>query len=128
MRKPIPAVPVAQFEAFKVYEDKQDGKCDKTKRCEEKEEEVSDEVISIPKESFSDSSCSSDKDFKKDSAHESPMSIDRSIVLNRSRQLTHRKEREIFFEMPEYRRCIHKYLREAEVFFICFYFIVDVYF
>lgn len=52
------------------------------------------------------------------SKKESPMSVDKSLVtctVTTKPAVKVKQERDIFFEMPEYRQDIHKYLREAEV-------------
>ncbi|GLV35441.1 Cyclin A [Carabus blaptoides fortunei] len=106
-RKPIPAVPVAQFEAFKVYEDKPEEK--------KAEDSKSDEEHVIEKSEVDAVLPAFDKKILK---KESPMSVDKSLVtctVTTKPAVKVKQERDIFFEMPEYRQDIHKYLREAEL-------------
>lgn len=118
VKKPVPVVPVAQFEAFKVYEDKQEEKENANNKLQNKNKviehdevdknilDISKEVTDVPKNALADIVIPSPM----------PMSIDKSVTKSLSnRQSKSRQEREIFFEMPEYRENIHKYLREAEV-------------
>lgn len=116
-RKPIPAVPVAQFEAFNVYEDKVEEKKNVAKKSVQnddqkclpaKEKQPEKETNESPM-SISQGSCGKDNG--------SPMSLEKSLVLCNSlnKSLRVRPEREIFFDIPEYRHDIHKYLREAEL-------------
>lgn len=113
-KKSIPVVPVAQFEAFKVYEDKQEEKENDSGSVEIKNY-LDSNILTDSKYVDNDDSVASKKNVNTN-IQESPMSIDKSLVLNvPNRQLKNRQEREIFFEMPEYRSNIHNYLREAEV-------------
>lgn len=86
-KKPIPVVPVAQFEAFKVYEDE-----DKSAKNDKVED-----ILEVPKVVTT-----------------APISVNKNLTAGRSLAKRDRQERDIFFEVAEYRDSIHKYLREAE--------------
>lgn len=98
-----------------MYEDKQDDKTEviTTKNIKN---DIAKEALCIPKQISTDVTSKDDKSISEDVVQDSPMSVDKSLVSTMpSRQISHRQEREIFFEMPEYRDSIHKYLRQAEV-------------
>lgn len=114
-RKPLPVVPVAQFEAFKVYEDKPEvKKLDAKKSAKDVAEKQDVFEKEESKESvLSPMSLSGGSEI----IEASPMSVDKSLTIctNLNKSLRVKPEREIFYDMPEYRIDIHKYLREAEV-------------
>lgn len=129
IRKPIPAVPVAQFEAFKVYEDKpEDQKLAEQKKVDKvfhfnarKKNVEEDNNKLVEKAALAETTANLALSPMSDDGDNigCPMSIEKSLIVckNPNRSITVRPEREIFYEMPEYREDIYKYLREAEVHF-----------
>lgn len=129
---------MAQFEAFKVYEDKPDDqrhtgaaklveqkKVDKVFNFNARNKDIEEDNNKfVEKAALSETTANlALSPMSDDGDAGCPMSIDKSLIVckNPNRSITVRPEREIFYEMPEYREDIYKYLREAEVIYFPLY-------
>lgn len=118
-KQQIPIVPVAQFEAFSVYEEKAEIKDKKLTQLEKKPTVTVPEAFKvfeekgilkdIPQDDKHDMSCVSTED--------SPMSIDKSLISNIENKPIEKRisiHRDLTYDTNEYRDDIYKYMRECE--------------
>lgn len=104
-KKVIPSIPVAQFEAFSVYEDvKTEDVITKIK---------SKEAVRAPLQELNNV----DSPMSTGDAELCPMSVDKSVVVKEPCSLPsiERSVRDRFFEVEEYQKDIYQYLRDAEL-------------
>lgn len=130
LKKSAPAIPVAQFEAFNVYED--DSACIQVRQRKLKENDISNiykctdqdrfitkkELVEMAKNN-QDVQIPRLKGLVLDDKDESPMSIEKSFeienIIKTDVIVKSKSNKDIFFEMEEYRGIIYRYLREREV-------------
>lgn len=136
--KPTPVVPVAQFEAFKVYEDTVEEKIDQQLRDIQKRRKDKDPFAHVYKGTEEDRLITK-KEAKEMIANEkretggvvtvassapdvetifgSPMSVEKVNDENDARNATVKckTNKDLFFELEDYRNDIVSYLREHEV-------------
>lgn len=129
-KKTAPAIPVAQFEAFNVYED--DTACRQVRQKKLKDNDISkiykgtDQDRFITKKELVEMAMNNQdvhiprlKSLVLDDKHDSPMSIEKSFeienIIETDVIAKSKSNKDIFFEMEEYRGIIYRYLREREV-------------
>lgn len=122
-----PIVPVAQFEAFKVYEDEEIAeryrKSNKSNMCKIEEGRLrikSDTTENEPKTkqiegAESPKRCPAVQPMSTDKNVDDSMQLAEEAILKNSKNLKDR-----FFEMEEYRERIYIYLREHEVIIVIY--------
>ncbi|XP_017777159.1 PREDICTED: G2/mitotic-specific cyclin-A [Nicrophorus vespilloides] len=123
-KQPVPIVPVAQFQAFKVYEDSQDELVKKGIEILEKKhvEEVfknaykgnEDRLMTKQEALELAGALEVEKPQVIDSFIDSPMSVEKLTDENSELHQLCKSSRDLFFQLDEYRDEIFKYLCEQE--------------